>query len=446
MILMQEIANFIRKVRLDFILSGQQVLEIADSFKESMVAGLGGRESCLKMLPSFLARPSGREEGIYLAVDFGGTNVRVLLVELEGRGKFRVLDRRLFQLRDSREGYDFTSPGATARELFGFIAGKIEELVLEGKEYPLGHTFSFPSRQLGVNRAVLLKWTKEIKTSGLEGEEVSEILLGCLERRKLQNVVPMAVINDTVGTLLASAYDDAGTVMGSICGTGHNTCYVEPRWPLTGKEMIVNMESGNFDRFPLTFYDRLLDSESGKIGEQLLEKAVSAHYIGDLAGLIIREAISEKLIFTGLDQKFFGRNFITARDISLLLADQSKELTLVAQWLGSKGIADSLLEERVALKTVASIIITRSAQLVAATYLGVLKHIDPQNERQCTIAVDGSLYELTPGYAGKLRLTLDNILKEKAGLAKIRPARDGSGVGAAIAAAIARLLPQNGPG
>lgn len=37
----------------------------------------------------------------------------------------------------------------------------------------------------------------------------------------------LALVNDTVGTLMASAYTDQHTRIGLILGTGSNACYVE---------------------------------------------------------------------------------------------------------------------------------------------------------------------------------------------------------------------------
>lgn len=41
------------------------------------------------------------------------------------------------------------------------------------------------------------------------------------------NVV--ALINDTVGTLMSCAYNDKNTVIGLILGTGTNACYFEKK-------------------------------------------------------------------------------------------------------------------------------------------------------------------------------------------------------------------------
>ncbi|KAJ1481033.1 hypothetical protein T484DRAFT_1808900 [Baffinella frigidus] len=56
----------------------------------AMVQGLStgpGQESDLKMLPSFVTNfPKGGEQGSFIALDLGGTNLRVLHVELAPPG------------------------------------------------------------------------------------------------------------------------------------------------------------------------------------------------------------------------------------------------------------------------------------------------------------------------------------------------------------------------
>lgn len=63
-----------------------------------------------------------------------------------------------------------------------------------------------------------------------------------------------ALVNDTVGTLIAHSYRERDVVCGVILGTGTNAAYVErveniPKWtggPVTSGDMIVNMEWGGF--------------------------------------------------------------------------------------------------------------------------------------------------------------------------------------------------------
>lgn len=305
---MHELVNKVRMLRAGFVFSEPQILEIANSFQQAMTDGLTGKGSSLKMLPSFLTKPTGREKGIYLAIDFGGTNVRILTVGIKGNGEYRILKRRSFPLQDRGKGYDFTSREATGTDLFQFIAGQIESLLEPGQIYPLGFTFSFPSQQTGVNQAILIKWTKEIQTSGVEGHNVSEMLQKALVCKNLIQVIPRAIINDTVGTLLTSSYIDRYADIGSICGTGHNTCYIEPSSPITGKPMIINMESGNFNELPATKYDLQLDRQSQIPGEQRLEKMVGGQYIGELTRIIIQDFINKNYYSYPADRKYFLRH------------------------------------------------------------------------------------------------------------------------------------------
>lgn len=427
--------NNVRMLRAGFVLGEPQILEIAGNFQKAMADGLAEKQSSLKMLPSYLAKPTGKEKGVYLAVDFGGTNVRILTVELKGNGAYQTLGWQSFPLQN--RDYDFTSPKATGDDLFKFIAGRIKTILSPGQIYPLGFTFSFPSKQTGVDQAILIKWTKEIQTSGVEGHDISAILKRALVDKNITQVIPKAIINDTVGTLLTASYIDQNADIGSICGTGHNTCYIEPNAPVTGQPMIINMESGNFSDLPFTDYDIKLDRQSRAPGEQRLEKMVGGQYIGELVRLIIQDFIDKKLLFEeDHPEIFYSPYHIKSEDIAMLLADESPGLKNVDQWLRTRcHIPGSLIEERITLRTVASIVIIRAVQLVAATYTGIIKHIDPEITKSHTIAIDGSLYELMPGFANKLNITLKNIFKEKSQLITTKLIKDGSGVGAAIAAA-----------
>ena len=64
---------------------------IVDSFIEVLERGLTVTGNEIPMIPTFVfGWPTGHEKGAYLAVDLGGTNLRVCHVELEGDGKFEV--------------------------------------------------------------------------------------------------------------------------------------------------------------------------------------------------------------------------------------------------------------------------------------------------------------------------------------------------------------------
>ena len=420
-------------------ISPHQILQIADNFQQAMRHGLSGSPSSLKMLPSYLNKPSRKEAGTFLALDFGGTNVRVLLTELLGHGKFVVHARAGNPLKNAAAQYNYISRTSTAQELFDFIAQQIATVVKPGVLYPLGHTFSFPIDQTSLNTGTLIHWTKEIETTGVEGEEITALLQAALVRQNLDNVQPQAIINDTVGTLLTSAYANQYTDIGSICGTGHNTAYIEPSSPWTKQPMIVNMESGNFDQLPFTSYDTLLDTHSEKPGVQRLEKMVSGHYVGELVRIIACSLFGDGLLADCPAKKILNTPYILhGAHISLLLEDDSAEYENIAYFLENKlGIKGSTPIDREALKDIAALVSTRSARLVAATFIGIIHHIDPELTQNHNIAIDGSLYEKAPGYAATIQLTLDQGLTTKGREITTTLTKDGSGIGAAIATAIA---------
>jgi hexokinase len=424
-----------------FSVTVPEMLAIAEKFHDAMHKGLTGQKGPLKMLPSFLGIPSGVEKGVFLSVDFGGTNVRISLISLQGNGKIIILKRKSAPLKDPGGSYDYTSAAATVQELFCFLAEQISDFVRPGEAFHLGHTFSFPTKMYALNKAVLIGWTKEFRTRMAEGRDVNQLLDEALKQHGLHGVRPVAVTNDTVATLLAAAYSDPRADIGSICGTGHNTCYLEPLPPRLPGPMIINIESGNFNGLPANVYDRQLDMRSEKPGEQMLEKMVSGRYLGELMRQVVLALLQKGLLFRGLSDTSgfpFKTNSLSPEQMSLMINDTTTGLTETAAWLrDSIGIQDPPLAELAALKTIASLLSARSARLVAATYIGILQHLDPLLQNPHTIAVDGALYEKMTGYAPNLRTALDEVLKGRAGQVTIKFTKDGSGMGAAVAAAMA---------
>jgi len=177
----------------------------------------------------------------------------------------------------------------------------------------------------------------------------------------------------------------------------------------------------------------------------VLEKMVSGRYLGELMRLVVLDLIQQGLLFQGRTGNMTGFPFkpytLSPEQMSAMISDDTKDLITTASWLReATGIQDPLLTELGALKTIASLLAARSARLAAATYIGILQHLDPQLTNLHTIAIDGSLYEKMAGYAPNLRTTLDEVLKDRAGQVTIKFTKDGSGMGAAVAAAMASAI------
>jgi hexokinase len=217
----------------------------------------------------------------------GGTNFRVLRVELNESEPDRV--------RIKNYVIDPAHMQGTGEALFEFLAECIKDSVVSfgdesaslAEPIHLGFTFSFPCQQTSINAGTLLRWTKGFTATGVEGQDVVAMLQAALVRLDV-HVHVEAVVNDTVGTLMARRRGEPNTVAGIILGTGTNGCYIEdlarlPKWagsPRAGR-MCVNMEWGNFGRdpasralLPLTPADVALDAASLNPGEQIFEKLV----------------------------------------------------------------------------------------------------------------------------------------------------------------------------
>ena len=88
-------------------------------------------------------------------------------------------------------------------ELFDHIAKCLSDFVfdreLQDEVLPLGFTFSFPCEQEGLARGRLVKWTKGFNCSGVEGEDVVQLLSEAIERRGDVKIEVCAILNDTTG-------------------------------------------------------------------------------------------------------------------------------------------------------------------------------------------------------------------------------------------------------
>lgn len=415
----------------EFTVDKEELQMIAADFRYDLKKGLvDPDESSLRMLKSYLGLPSGKEKGEYLALDFGGTNVRVLLIRLEGEGKYEILKKVAKPLKVEGE-YDYIGADSTAEQMFDLLAELIDEAI-EGnheQKYLLGHTFSFPSEQTDLNNAKLIIWTKEFATPGVEGKVVNDLLLEALHRRGIENVQPAAVINDTVAVLLSAAYKQDSTYIGSIYATGHNTCYLEPYANSADKAMILNLESGGFMKLAPNRFDTAFDEASEKPGEQRLEKMVSGRYMGELFGMALSELLNEK-------GKAYG---FTSIDMSGMLEDESEGRAKVQEIVKDKTGHEISAEEAEQVRDLAVTVVVRSARLVTASFVGIIWQLSGEGGVQKQhIAVDGSVYEKMPFVKENIMRALSELLGEDA--AKVDTVLDngGSGLGAALAAAMSQ--------
>ncbi len=409
---------------------------IARAFAAELDLALNHKPSSLKILPSFLSRSSGQEQGKYIAVDFGGTNIRVMAVNLLGQGHFQVSAQISRPLADDKLGYDLTRASATGRDLFDFVAALVEAVAIPGEDCALGLTFSYPMHQQAIDRATLLEWTKEIETSATVGRDIKGLFCDGLRKRGLSHVAPVAIINDTVAACLAGAYSQPAVCAGSICGTGHNSCYVEPALKTAlGLPMVVNTEAGNFSLTEDNIYDQRLDSQSMDPGRQLLEKKVSGKYMGELFRLVIAD-LWERGLLPSTDKSLIRLSqpyTVGSEVLNWLSAEKPLRNEQIDNWLHQQGLDLISNEDLMIMRAVAQAIIDRAQHLIAASYIALCKPTGANGQRQA-VAVDGSVFLKIPGFINGVERIINQHLEIPATV-KLIPVSNGSILGAALAAA-----------
>lgn len=398
----------------------ETLLAVREAFCDEMKRGFSGAESSFRMLASYQNLPTGKENGCYLAVDFGGTWVRCLRIHLQDQ-KWIIQKQQSFSLNETGGDQDYTSERVSGEELFDRIALEFAKITDAEEELLLGHVFSFPGTQTDSQTLTLLRWTKEIKTGGMIGKDVNQMLQAGLNRVGRPRIKVVSVMNDTVATLLTAAFQNPVIQIGGICGTGHNLCYFEAKHP--EGPMVVNLESGNFNRLTQTSIDKVLDYQSSDPGKQLLEKQVGGRYLGEICRLGLLAQWDDDG-----PEWLASSDSVTSSDIVEWL-----ELGSRREWLESRGLALSEKDEN-RLSEWAQGSLVRSASLVAACLSGIADYLNISENNPVGVGIDGSLYLKNRNYQKWVLKTLENLqMKEKI---FIQSVEDGSGIGGAIGAAM----------
>jgi hexokinase len=451
---------YMRDIIDQFSVDSTYLNQIRDHFIAEMEKGLEKEGATVAMIPSFVeGRLTGKEEGHFLALDLGGTNLRVVLVTLLGQGKHKTVSSKSRVSEELKTG--------PMRNLCDYIAECVDTFLTEQGledqevELNLGYTFSFPVLQSKINRGVLSTWTKGFACTGAVGKDPVLLLQDALLRKHVP-VKVSALVNDTVGTLLSNAYNKPATLAGLILGTGANGAYIEKfdkitKWKdhrATADEMIINMEFGAFDNerkiLPLTRFDNKLDRESINPHAQLYEKMISGMYLGEITRNVLTDMIDRELLLkrdenTSLAwSKEISRHwsFETAF-MSNIESDNSTNLEDTKEILDTNlNLHDVTTTEARFIKKICELVGKRAARLAAASIAAIVKHcgVDPSG---CDIGIDGSLYEFYPSFETRMYEALTEMMPEITDIRKtvrLGLARDGSGVGAALTACVAARM------
>ncbi|NXH45681.1 HXK3 protein, partial [Dicaeum eximium] len=398
----------------------------------------------VRMLPTYVTHtPDGTERGDFLALDLGGTNFRVLVVRVTEDGitmasEIYVIPAAIMQ--------------GTGEELFDHIIDCIIDFQtkqnLVTQMLPLGFTFSFPCQQVGLDKALLLTWTKGFSASGCVGQDVVQLLREAAKRKRHLGMQVVALVNDTVGTMMACGYDDPKCEIGLIVGTGTNACYMEEMKNVGTVEgdqgrMCINMEWGAFGDngcldYLFTHFDQVVDETTINPGKQRFEKLISGMYLGEIVRQILMAMTEKQLLFQGKPSpKLQTKDIFKTKFLSTIELSNGLALRQIRAILNELEI-DATFEDCVLMKEVCQTVSLRAAQLCAAGMAAVVEKMRENrglDQLTVTVGVDGTLYKLHPRFSDNLQKTLKE-LAPKCNVTFLL-SEDGSGKGAALVAAVA---------
>ncbi|KAH9967730.1 hypothetical protein BGW80DRAFT_1339745 [Lactifluus volemus] len=465
-------------LRVQFTLDEDALISITSHFHKLFNIGLSEYGHPMAMIPTFVTGvPDGTETGTFLALDLGGTNLRVCQVELHGNKTFTLKQQKYRVTEALKTGEASVLFDYLADSVDAFLTASAEEdsdrsnaIDVDSNAIPLGLTFSFPVEQTAIDKAFCLQRINK---------DVVRLLQDAFDRKHL-HVECVALVNDTVGAGLSRAYTTGGCVLGAIFGTGTNGAYLEQVANITklgnnsaaaaGGVMMVNTEWGAFDNarvvLPTTPFDNKLDRESINPRYQAYEKFISGMYLGEITRnllLALVDATPKPILFNGKATEGLNRHYgldtemlslvesawtgdagvprveeeATLRDFSVPLAKErlapstlqrlEKVQKIVQEHLGYEPGEVSLRDAAI-VRWAAALVVRRAARLSAcgvatvaiqigyATGLGKdARAAEPAvaKGKPYAIGIDGSLYQHYPEFEERMREALRILLGEE---------------------------------
>ena len=372
------------------------------AFISDMELGLRGRESSIRMIPTYLTADGQLPLGEPAAViDAGGTNFRTALVSFTEDGP--VIDALSVCAMPGTDG-------AVAWEDFiSFVADRLAPLLDRADK--VGFCFSYPTEETPERDGRVLSLTKQVQLTGFEGRLICADLAAELERRGITGK-SFVLLNDTPAVLLSgSAYaaeKSCDGLVGLISGTGTNTCCVlpdeaikKPHGAFSGS-MLVNLESGNFSGLPRGDFDAELDAGTCDPGVYRHEKMTSGAYLGELCRLTLRCAAREGLFSEAAAEKLLSLDALSAPEADAMAC-------------GGGDMFEG--EDAETASQLCNAVFVRSARCVCSNLAAILVLTDRGSdpEHPACICADGSVIRRSRAFREALDGFMDSFIRDGLG-------------------------------
>ena len=300
--------------------------QITKNFLEELVLASQGQSTSIAFIKHQLHKNPLYSFKTIQAFVIGGTNFITSLATITKNGKVKEISGT------RKEG---KLPKLTKQTLLTFLQKEIRK-----EAEAVAINFAFPLKpvtgNVGEIDGILQGTTKEHELFDLIGNPI-----GTTIKKLLGRDIPIAVANDTV--CLAFMHDSL------VVGSGFNISIH------SGQNTIVNLEAGNFNKFPQTPELTIIDDSSIKSGQGRFEKMLSGTYLPQQYNLLAK-----------------NNNF------TLPQLNKSEQLTTLAQKTSPKN--ETLLSR---------FVLQRSASLVACALAAIYAF---KNQQKLIFTTEGSVF------------------------------------------------------
>ena len=365
-----------------------------ERFISQMDLGLNSDEG-LPMIPTYVPGQLHPKQGAEaIAVDVGGTNLRVALLELKDL-KTEIIDIVKEPSMGKVEPVTFDA-------FIENLVDKIEPFLKYSKTicFSFAHEVEHTNDMDGRARFI----SKEVLITDFRDRPLADSLSRSIKKRTGDDV-NVVLINDTVGVAgsMLQRGDEFQNYFGIVMGTGANSCYIEKCKNIKKIDdaktdtMFINVESGAYIPSIVSGIDKAFDATTFLPNTATMEKMVSGEYLGKLYYFLIQKACEEGL---------FSDRFIKNIEKHIALGTQELSIFYQNQFIGVYADMCEKESDRQMLYFFATCLIERAAALVSIKIIAISKKIYQQSEAPICVIVEGSTFY---GLMGFKEMVLKNI-------------------------------------
>jgi len=426
---MKEVETFLKEQQIRA--ADVDIQNLVEVFTSEMVQGLEGKDSTLRMIPTYIEADNEFITDVpVVAIDAGGTNFRAAKVKFTKEGRLEITDTVNAKMPGLKKE-------VTKEAFFHEMAENIKPLVTDCER--IGFCFSYATEIYPNKDGKLLQFSKEVKAPEVVGQMIGKSLLEALGMPDKQIVL----LNDTVATLLAgksaSFEKEYDSFIGFILGTGTNTCYIEKNRNILKKpdldpekSQIINVESGNFGKAPRTPVDIAFDNTTDNPGSYSFEKMFSGGYIGSLSLATLKTAAKEGVFSPETAQKISALNELTTEDVNKYVTREASDRGSFPEYMTNNTDDEKGVE-------IVECLIDRAAKLVAGNLASVVLKTNKGKspDKPILITIEGTTFYKMHNLKSSFEKYFKEYLSgERARYYEFTEVEQSSLVGAALAALV----------